>query len=91
VRERDGDRCAFVLRDGGRCSERRGLEFHHCDPYGRGGTHDPANVCLLCRQHNAYLAESEYGKGRIDQYRQRDWSPRAPDGESRVMPMPPLA
>jgi hypothetical protein len=53
VRDRDGDRCTFRLRDGSRWPERRSLEFHHRDPYGRGGTHDPENVCLMCRQHNA--------------------------------------
>jgi hypothetical protein len=69
VRNRDGEQCTFVLRNGGRCPERRRLEFHHRDAFGRGGTHDPENVCLMCRQHNAYLAELEYGKARVEKYR----------------------
>jgi 5-methylcytosine-specific restriction endonuclease McrA len=71
VRQRDGDQCTFLLRDGSRCPERRGLEFHHRHPYGRGGAHDPENVCLMCRQHNAYVAELDYGKERMEQYRRR--------------------
>ena len=69
VRQRDGNRCTFVSRSGGRCTERRGLEFHHRHPYGRGGNHSLENVCLLCRQHNLYLAEREYGRERIEKYR----------------------
>jgi len=72
VRERDGDRCTFVLRDGSRCTERRGLEFHHRYPYERGGAHEPDNVCLMCRQHNAYFAELDYGKEQIEKYRRRE-------------------
>lgn len=69
VRARDADRCTFRLRDGSRCPERRGLEFHHRDPYARGGAHDPANVCLMCRQHNAHEAELDYGKDHMARYR----------------------
>jgi hypothetical protein len=72
VRRRDGEQCSFVLLDGSRCPERRGLEFHHRHPYGRGGTHEPDNICLMCRQHNAYAAEVDYGKERIAKYRRRD-------------------
>jgi 5-methylcytosine-specific restriction endonuclease McrA len=72
VRRRDGEQCTFVLLDGSRCPERRGLEFHHRHPYGRGGTHEPDNVCLMCRQHNAYAAEVDYGKERIEKYRRDD-------------------
>jgi hypothetical protein len=71
VRERDGDQCTFALRSGSRCPERRSLEFHHREPYGRGGAHDPDNVCLMCRQHNAYVAELDYGKERMEKYRRR--------------------
>jgi hypothetical protein len=71
VHERDGDQCTFLLRNGTRCPERRSLEFHHRHPYGRGGNHDPDNVCLMCRQHNAFLAELDYGKEHMEQYRRR--------------------
>ncbi len=69
VRKRDGNQCRFVDKNGRRCTERRGLEFHHHDPFGRGGDHDPDKISLMCRQHNAYLAEREYGKDKMDRYR----------------------
>jgi hypothetical protein len=62
VRERDGDRCRYVDEQGRRCSERDRLEYHHRRPFGLGGDHSVANVGLLCRAHNAYLAECDYGK-----------------------------
>jgi hypothetical protein len=71
VRRRDGNRCTFVNRNGTRCTERRRLEFHHRRPYGRGGDHSPANVWLVCRAHNAYLAELDYGQKQMEQYRRR--------------------
>jgi hypothetical protein len=69
VRRRDGGQCTFVDTQGRRCTERRGLEFHHDDPYGRGGDRSPLNVRLVCKSHNAYLAERDYGKDVMDQYR----------------------
>jgi len=69
VWKRDGARCTFVDKQGRRCTERRHLEFHHDDPYGRGGDRSPSNVRLLCRGHNRYLAERDYGKGLMDKYR----------------------
>jgi hypothetical protein len=48
---------------------REGLEFHHRSPYGRDGDHGVDNLCLMCHAHNAYLAELEYGRDRIDLYR----------------------
>jgi hypothetical protein len=71
VRDRDGNRCTFINRNGSRCTERRRLEFHHREPYARGGTHSPDNVCVMCRTHNAYLAERDYGKEWMQQYRSR--------------------
>jgi hypothetical protein len=84
VRERDGDRCTFRLRDGSRCPEQRNLEFHHRDPYGRGGIHDPENVYLMCRQHNAYEAELDYGREHMDQYRRG--AGRVSEGEPEYVP-----
>jgi hypothetical protein len=72
VCERDGNQCTFVDASGRRCTERRGLEFHHRDPYGLGGDHSPDNVCLMCHAHNAYLAELDYGRETMDKYRRRD-------------------
>ena len=69
VRERDADQCTFLLADGRRCPERRNLEFHHRDPYGRGGDHQPDNVCLMCRPHNVHVAEQDYGAAHMGKYR----------------------
>ncbi|HJS74661.1 MAG TPA: hypothetical protein VJ921_10260, partial [Vicinamibacteria bacterium] len=69
VRKRDGDRCRFVDRTGRRCTERRGLEFHHHDPFGRGGDHHPSNLSLSCKAHNAYSAERDFGKAVMDRHR----------------------
>ena len=71
VRKRDSDQCGFIDHKGRRCTERRNLEFHHHDPFGRGGTHDPEQISLRCRAHNVYLAEQEYGKEKMDRYRRR--------------------
>ncbi len=89
VRKRDGGQCTFVLRNGSRCPERRGIEFHHRDPFGRGGRHDPDNVCLMCRQHNGYVAELDYGKEQIDKHRRR--GDRVSEGVCRYAPgVPPV-
>jgi hypothetical protein len=71
VWKRDGNRCTFVDESGRRCSERQRLEFHHEAPFGLGGRHDPDTMRLLCRRHNLYLAERDYGKELIDKYRNR--------------------
>ena len=60
VRERDGNRCRFVDAQGRRCTQRDGLEFHHRHPHGLGGDRSPDNLSLLCRSHNAYLADVDY-------------------------------
>jgi 5-methylcytosine-specific restriction endonuclease McrA len=69
VRERDGHRCRYVDEQGRRCSERGRLEFHHRHPFGLGGDHRPQNVCLMCRAHNAYLAEHDYGRDAMARHR----------------------
>jgi hypothetical protein len=62
VRLRDGDRCAYVDRQGNRCSERRRLQFHHRHPHGMGGDRSPENISLRCRWHNGYEAEQDFGR-----------------------------
>ncbi len=69
VSQRDGRQCTFVDGSGRRCTERRDLEFHHDDPFGRGGDHDPSRVRLLCRAHNLLIAERDYGKEVMEKYR----------------------
>ena len=62
VRERDGERCRYVDGQGRRCSESARLECHHRHPFGHGGDHSVLNIRLMCRAHNAYLAECDYGR-----------------------------
>jgi 5-methylcytosine-specific restriction endonuclease McrA len=70
VCERDGHRCVYVDAQGRRCSERDRLEFHHAHPFGMGGNHSPDNVRLLCRAHNRYLAEVDYGRAAIRRHQE---------------------
>ncbi|HEU5057854.1 MAG TPA: HNH endonuclease signature motif containing protein, partial [Kofleriaceae bacterium] len=60
--QRDEGRCTFVDHQGRRCPAREKLEFHHEVPFARGGDHSPDNVRLLCRTHNAFRAELDYGR-----------------------------
>ena len=61
VDQRDGDQCAFVSRDGRRCTERTFLEFHHIVPFAKGGPATVENISLRCRRHNQYEAELVFG------------------------------
>lgn len=72
VRERDGNQCRFVDKQGRRCTGRKGLEFHHRDPFGLGGNHNPENIALMCRAHNLYAAEQDYGQEKMEKHRGRD-------------------
>ena len=68
VYERDGNQCSFESEEDRRCTQRDQLEFHHDNPFGRDGDHRPENIHLVCRTHNLYLAEQDYGKDVIEQY-----------------------
>jgi hypothetical protein len=70
VWHRDGGRCAFVAGNGMRCDARSYLEYHHVDPYTRGGPATVENIFLRCRAHNVY--ESEILFGRYEP-RREDW------------------
>lgn len=59
---RDGGRCAFVGRNGHRCTERGFLEFHHVEPYSAGGQATADNIQLRCRTHNGFEAELFFGR-----------------------------
>ncbi len=69
VWKRDQGQCTFESGDGRRCPERLGLQFHHDDPHGLGGDRSANNVRLLCRPHNLYMAEMDYGKDKMERYR----------------------
>jgi 5-methylcytosine-specific restriction endonuclease McrA len=62
VHERDGGRCTYRDRHGRRCTRRHDLEFHHRNPFGRGGGHSPEVLTLLCPAHHALMTEQDYGK-----------------------------
>jgi len=86
VRERDGGRCRYIDDSGRRCEERHPLEYHHIHPFGLGGDHRPENVRLMCAQHNAYLADHDYGRETMDRFRRlgRPGSPQASGAPSQV-------
>jgi hypothetical protein len=46
VWKRDDGRCAFVDQRGKRCSGTRVVEYHHIQPYGKGGRHKADNIAL---------------------------------------------
>jgi len=71
VHKRDAGRCTCVDSLGRRCPARERLEYHHRKPFGRGGDHSAGNVCLMCRAHNALLAEQDFGKEKVARYRRR--------------------
>ena len=61
VWKRDQGRCAFVAKNGRRCSERGRLEFHHVHAYALGGAATRENIALRCRSHNAYEGAKLFG------------------------------
>ena len=78
VHERDGGQCSFVSKEGQRCDARSFLELHHHDvPFARGGASTPENLRLMCRVHNALLAERDYGRSFIQTKRRAN--PLVPD------------
>ena len=68
VRQRDGQRCAFVGAGGRQCTEQSWLEFDHVVAWARGGDHSVDNVRLDCRAHNLHRADIEYGKHVMARY-----------------------
>ena len=88
VWERDGGQCTFKAADGTRCTARDKIHFHHDEPYGLGGDRGPENIRLMCETHNGYMAELDYGKEKMDQYRRsvdrvREPSPRFDYGREK--------
>jgi hypothetical protein len=59
--QHDGGQCAFVSKDGRRCTDRAFLEFHHIRPYALRGASSTENISLRCRRHNQYEAELVFG------------------------------
>ncbi len=69
VEKRDGGRCTYRDGHGRRCNKHHDVEFHHRRPFGRGGEHSPEVLRLMCKAHNALLAERDYGKEVMARYR----------------------
>jgi len=67
---RDGGRCAFVSRQGRRCTEGSFLEFHHVAPYAAGAGPTVDNIQLRCRAHNGYEAELYFGPRQLERVRE---------------------
>ena len=65
VWERDGSQCTFVDSAGRRCQERRFLTLEHRHPFSLGGPATVANLCLLCKAHNAHAARRVFGEAFI--------------------------
>jgi hypothetical protein len=80
---RDGGRCAFVARNGHRCTERAFLEYHHVDPYAAGGEASVENIELRCRPHNGYEAELFFGSEAVRRARARSGTSSSVRGEAR--------
>jgi hypothetical protein len=80
VYARDGDRCAYVDARGHRCSARAHLEFHHRQPFALGGDHSPGGLSLLCRAHNRYVAEVDFGVEAVARHRRPSNPPTEADG-----------
>ena len=78
VEKRDEGRCTYRDKHGRRCSKRHDLEFHHVKPFGLGGNHSPEGLVLMCRTHNALLAEKEFGREKMARHRRRG-RPSSPD------------
>jgi hypothetical protein len=82
VWQRDEARCTFEDANGRRCSERAGLEIHHDHAFALGGPATVENLRLLCRAHNAFWAERDFGRAQmrsiVERSRNEEW--RGPAG-----------
>jgi hypothetical protein len=81
--ERDEGECRFVAANGRRCASRRHIELHHGLPWAHGGDRSPENIGLMCRAHNQYLADVDYGRAAMDRHRNQRPHERDP-AEQRV-------
>ena len=63
VHARDNGQCTFVSRDGLRCTERGFLQVHHHNTtFARGGEATADNLRFMCRAHNMFQAQQDYGR-----------------------------
>jgi hypothetical protein len=69
VFNRDGQQCSYFDPAGRRCVETHRLEFHHLEPFARGGEPTAANLALRCAAHNALAAENDFGRELVESRR----------------------
>jgi 5-methylcytosine-specific restriction endonuclease McrA len=68
---RAGGKCSFVnQRTGVKCESRWQLEVDHVIPKAKGGTDEPSNLRCLCRKHNQFVADAEFGREFMQKRRQ---------------------
>jgi 5-methylcytosine-specific restriction endonuclease McrA len=67
VYTRDAEQCSFVSPEGRRCASRGFLELQHEKPHACGGLPTPENLKILCRSHNALMAERDFGRAFIQE------------------------
>ena len=54
---RDHEQCTFVGEDGHRCTAKHNLHIDHIKPWAIGGTHDPANLRVLCAESQSVRSQ----------------------------------
>jgi len=62
-------RCTFKDDRGRICNSRYQVQIDHIIPRALGGTDDPSNLRMRCRQHNLLEAERVFGREKIDKFR----------------------
>lgn len=64
VYQRDKSKCQ-------NCGGNYALEIDHIHPFAKNGTNEPANLRLLCRSCNQYMAMKEFGDVKIREFYKR--------------------
>lgn len=68
--QRAGGRCGYIDPISKReCGSRYQLEIDHIVPLAYGGTNHSSNLRCLCRKHNQWMAEREFGRELMDSRR----------------------
>jgi 5-methylcytosine-specific restriction endonuclease McrA len=82
VHARDGGQCTYRDAAGRRCPARDDLELHHRVPFGFGGGHEARTLGLMCRAHNALMAEHDYGRAVMARFRRSGGRGTPPPGSA---------
>ena len=64
---RDQYCCSYQSEDGTKCCQNSNLEIDHIIPVALGGDNSLANLRLVCREHNQFLAREVFGREFMDQ------------------------